>query len=75
MTVLDTNVVSELMRPAPDPRVLHWFSNQIAEGLHVTAVTMAEILHGMSSSRPADVAMYFVQAPKRCSGTYWRIMF
>jgi toxin FitB len=58
MTVLDTNVVSELMRPAPDPRVLHWFSNQIAEDLHVTAVTMAEILHGIelsSTGRRRDV--------------------
>jgi len=58
MIVLDTNVVSELMRPAPDSRVLHWFGNQVAEDLHVTAVTMAEILHGIeliSTARRRDV--------------------
>jgi len=58
MIVLDSNVVSELMRPAPDPRVLHWFSNQIAEDLHVTAVTMAEIFHGIeliATGRRRDV--------------------
>jgi len=47
MIILDTNVVSELMRPSPDSRVLHWFSGQAAEDLHVTAVTMAEILYGI----------------------------
>jgi toxin FitB len=58
MVVLDTNVVCELMRPMPEPRVLHWFSNQVAEDLHVTAVTMAEILCGIeliSTGRRRDV--------------------
>lgn len=47
MIILDTNVVSELMRPAPDARLLHWFGNQTAEDLHITAVTTAEILYGI----------------------------
>ena len=58
MIILDTNVVSELMRPAPEARVLHWFSSQAAEDLHVTAVTMAEILYGVeliSAARRRDV--------------------
>ena len=58
MIILDTNVVSELMRPAPEPRVLHWFGNQAAEDLHVTAITMAEILYGIeliSAARRRDV--------------------
>jgi len=58
MIILDTNVVSELMRPSPEPRVLRWFSGQAAEDLHITAVTMAEILYGIeliSTSRRRDV--------------------
>jgi len=58
MIVLDTNVVTELMRPAPEPRLLRWFSRQVAEDLHLTVVTMAEILHGIeliSTSRRRDV--------------------
>jgi len=58
MIILDTNVVMELMRPAPEPRVLGWFSIQTAEDLHVTAVTVAEILYGIeliSTSRRRDV--------------------
>lgn len=47
MIILDTNVVLDLMRPAPDSRVLRWFSDQAAEDLHVTAVSMAEILYGI----------------------------
>ena len=58
MIILDTNVVSELMRPAPESRVIHWLSNQIAEDLHVTAVSMAEILYGIElivAARRRDV--------------------
>jgi toxin FitB len=57
MIILDTNVISELMRPTADAHVLRWFSSQTAEDLHVTAVTMAEILYGIeliSTSRRRD---------------------
>ena len=58
MIVLDTNIVSELMRPAPEPRVLRWFGSQSADDLHITAVTIAEILYGIeliATSRRRDV--------------------
>jgi len=58
MILLDTNVVSELMRPAPERMVLRWFSKQTAEDLHISALSMAEILYGIeliSSSRRRDV--------------------
>lgn len=48
MIALDTNVVSELMRALPDPRVLAWVDAQEAETLCVTAVTVAEILYGIA---------------------------
>jgi len=57
MIILDTHVVSELMRPTPEPRVLRWFGSQVAEDLHVTTVTVAEILYGIelvSTSRRRD---------------------
>jgi len=47
MTILDTNVVSELMRPAPAPAVVDWFSSQPGEELNVTAITVEEILYGV----------------------------
>ncbi|MFN0182378.1 MAG: type II toxin-antitoxin system VapC family toxin [Aquabacterium sp.] len=45
-TVLDTNVLSELLRDRPSPAVLAWFASQPPEGLFVTAVTQAEMMLG-----------------------------
>jgi len=47
MIVLDTNVLSELMRPTSAPAVLQWFSSRAASSLYTTSVTQAEILHGI----------------------------
>ncbi|CAN5125177.1 type II toxin-antitoxin system VapC family toxin [soil metagenome] len=45
MIILDTNVVSELMKAAPDDRVVDWIDGQ--QGLFITAVTAAELLYGV----------------------------
>jgi toxin FitB len=45
-TLLDTNVLSELLRAAPDRAVLAWVAGQPATSLFVSAVTQAEMLHG-----------------------------
>jgi toxin FitB len=47
MIVLDTNVLSELMKPAPDDRVVEWVASQTASSLYTTSITQAEILHGI----------------------------
>ncbi len=46
MVVIDTNVVSELMRPAPEPAVLAWFSRQDSADLYLSAVSEAELRAG-----------------------------
>jgi toxin FitB len=48
MIVLDTNVVSELMRATPDPVVLAWLQQSSSTGLYTTAVTVAEIRYGIA---------------------------
>lgn len=48
MILLDTNVLSELMRPAPDPAVAAWVASHPATGLATTTITQAEILHGIA---------------------------
>lgn len=45
-TLLDTNVLSELLRARPDPAVLAWFASQAPDSLVVSAVTQAEMLLG-----------------------------
>jgi toxin FitB len=46
--LLDTNVLSELMRPQPDAQVLSWFDLNTEAGYYTSAVTQAEILLGIS---------------------------
>ena len=46
--LLDTNVISELMRPQPDQRVLAWANSLDPEGAAITAMIEAKILHGLA---------------------------
>jgi len=48
MIVLDTNVVSEAMKPEPNPAVRAWLNDQSAETLYLSSVTMAELLFGIA---------------------------
>jgi toxin FitB len=48
MIVLDTNVVSELMRAEPALAVLAWLRKSSGAGLYTTAVTVAEIRYGIA---------------------------
>ena len=48
MYVLDTNVASELMRPAPAPAVAAWIAQRDAEDMFLTAVSEAELLYGVA---------------------------
>lgn len=52
MIVLDTNVVSELMRQDPDPRVLSWVASQPRSSLYTTGINKAELLFGIALLAP-----------------------
>lgn len=47
MIVLDTNVLSEVLRPAPEPSVMEWLENQPRASLFTTTITRGEILYGI----------------------------
>ncbi len=49
MIVLDTNVVSELMKSAPDPMVIRWVDAQADRALFLTTFTLAEIRYGIAA--------------------------
>ena len=49
MILLDTNVVSEAMRPEPYPAVRNWLNEQPAETLYLSSVTLAELLFGIAA--------------------------
>lgn len=48
MIVLDTNVLSELMRPTPVERVTAWLKTQPVASVFTTTITEAEILYGVA---------------------------
>lgn len=48
MLVLDTNVVSELMRPRPDQRVLDWVAAQPLSEMAIATITVMEIRFGIA---------------------------
>ena len=48
MIILDTNVVSALMRREPDAAVLNWLDGQPPESLWLTSVTVLEVMLGIA---------------------------
>lgn len=48
MIILDTNIISELTRQAPEPRVVSWLDSLPAGEVGTTAVTAAELLYGVA---------------------------
>lgn len=54
MIILDTNVLSELLRPAPDARVIAWLESMLAATLFTTAVSQGEMLYGVYRLPPGQ---------------------
>lgn len=48
MIILDTNVISELLRPAPEPKVEHWLSAQDGLNVYLTSISEAELRYGLA---------------------------
>lgn len=48
MIVLDTNVISEILRPQPDSKVSDWLAMQPLSALFTTAISQAEVFYGVS---------------------------
>ena len=47
--LLDTNIVSELVRPQPDARVTHWMDSTDEELLFLSVLTLGEIRKGITT--------------------------
>lgn len=48
MILLDTNLVSEPLRPKPDPRVIDWIDAQSLETLYLSVITVSELRAGIA---------------------------
>ncbi|HXN10866.1 MAG TPA: type II toxin-antitoxin system VapC family toxin [Steroidobacteraceae bacterium] len=49
MIILDTNVISEPLKPSPDAAVIRWLDLQSPATLYITAISQAELLAGVSA--------------------------
>lgn len=49
MILLDTNVISEAMKPTPDVAVLKWLDEQVAETMFLSSITVAELTFGIAT--------------------------
>lgn len=54
MYLLDTNIVSELRKPRPNPKALAWLQGVEDPDLHLSAVTIGEIQAGIELTREQD---------------------
>ena len=52
MLVVDTNVLSELMRPAPDTVISSWVAERMTSSLYLTAISEAELRFGLAIMPP-----------------------
>ncbi len=62
MIILDTNVVSELMRPLPEPSVLRWVNRQVSDTLWLTSIAVSELLFGVARLPEGARKRQFAQA-------------
>jgi toxin FitB len=65
MIVLDTNVLSELWKPAPDPNVVSWIDAQLIESLYLSVITVAELRFGIASLPEGKRRMVFQERLER----------
>ena len=72
MIVLDTNVVSELMKASPDPSVLAWIDGLPGTTVFVSAITRAEILYGIALVPDGKRRHRLEQAAHTAFETYFR---
>jgi predicted nucleic acid-binding protein len=69
MIVLDTNVISELARPAPLCQVSVWLAQQPTDGVYVTSVTEAELRYGLAITTASIVYLEMYSSATSCRST------
>ncbi len=72
MILLDTNVVSELMKLAPEPAVIGWINALPGSTVFLSAVTQAEILYGIALVPAGRRREGLAQAARTAFETYFR---
>jgi predicted nucleic acid-binding protein len=56
LLILDTDVLSELMRVVPNPAVIEWLDRQVRQSVWTTAITIMELHLGIQTLPPGRVS-------------------
>ena len=78
MLVVDTNVISELMKVEPHPQVIAWFDSQTTGSVWTTCVSVFEIRFGLNSLPDVKrkmVLQYALTRSKLCLQKNWSAMY
>ncbi len=63
--LLDTNIISEIMRSTPNPQVIEWLNRQSVQACFLSSITLAEIEYGIATlpfgDRRDSLALRFKQ--------------
>ena len=65
MIVLDTNVLSEALKPLPSLIVLHWLAGQEPSSVFTTTITQAEVLYGIEALPPGKRRLRLLEAVEK----------
>lgn len=69
--LLDTNIISNITKPAPSPALIAWMAGQVDDSLFISALTVAEIWRGIlelpAGKRRRDLEHWFkgTEGPQR----------
>ena len=71
--LLDTNVVSEWVKPRPDPGVVSWLADVDEDRVFISVITLAELRHGIERMGDGAVAVdsmndFVTELPERFEG-------
>src|SRR5271163_3792187 len=69
--LIDTNVVSEVMRPLPEPRVLQWVNAQPEKRLYLSATILAELLSGLAAMPDGQRKLGLQELLRRLRGDWF----
>lgn len=62
MILLDTNIISELMKKVPSANVINWLDQQDVTQLFITSITIAEISYGLNALPTGERRRYLEDA-------------
>ena len=72
MILLDTNIVSEGLRPRPEPKVIAWIDTQPFEALYLCTPVLAEMFYGVEKLPEGAQKRYFAEAIDRIETNLFR---